>query len=195
MDNDSAKTIKDQWKVDPLEGVTLNDVQKTIVDEALGNPGLTMEKVTNKRYVKLFEQFRKGRINEEVMDDLKDDKSIISWLEKNLEEYIDGLSDYGSGYYIIDKLSKLLVIVGLKLGRDKKFLTDYIDDSKFLEDDSKTTYNEYDEGSVEGSISMNGTEIITYKCHSDGYGFGATIDPENFEKEIIDFIKTMKNPE
>jgi hypothetical protein len=37
MDNDSAKTIKDQWKVDPLEGVTLNDVQKTIVDEALGN--------------------------------------------------------------------------------------------------------------------------------------------------------------
>jgi len=37
MENDSAKTIKDQWKVDPLEGVTLNDVQQTIVDEALGN--------------------------------------------------------------------------------------------------------------------------------------------------------------
>ena len=37
MENDSAKTIKDQWKVDPLEGVTLNEVQKTIVDEALGN--------------------------------------------------------------------------------------------------------------------------------------------------------------
>jgi hypothetical protein len=37
MENDNAKTIKDQWKVDPLEGVTLNDVQQTIVDEALGN--------------------------------------------------------------------------------------------------------------------------------------------------------------
>ena len=37
MENDSAKTIKDQWGIDPLEGVTLNDVQKTIVDEALGN--------------------------------------------------------------------------------------------------------------------------------------------------------------
>jgi hypothetical protein len=36
MENDNAKTIKDQWKVDPLEGVTLNDVQKTIVDESLG---------------------------------------------------------------------------------------------------------------------------------------------------------------
>ena len=166
-----------------------------IIKKELVNPDLTMEKVTNKRWIKTFESFRMSRINEEVMDDLKDDKSIISWLEKNLEEYIDGLHDYGSGYNIIDKLSKLLVIVGLKLGRDKKFLTDYIDDSKFLEDDSKTSYNEYDEGSVEGSISMNGTEIITYKCHSDGYGFGATIDPNRFEKEIIDFIKAMKNPE
>ena len=35
--NDSAKTIKEQWGIDPLEGVTLNDVQQTIVDEALGN--------------------------------------------------------------------------------------------------------------------------------------------------------------
>jgi len=161
----------------------------------IGSKKPVVEKVTSKRWVKTFESFRMGRINEEVMDDLKDDKSIISWLEKNLEEYIDGLHDYGSGYNIIDKLSKLLVIVGLKLGRDKKFLTDYIDDSKFLEDDSKTIYNEYDEGSVEGSVSMNGTEIITYKCHSDGYGFGATIDSNRFEKEIIDFIKAMKNPE
>jgi hypothetical protein len=37
MENDSAKTIKDQWGIDPLEGVTLNEVQQTIVDEALGN--------------------------------------------------------------------------------------------------------------------------------------------------------------
>ena len=36
MEN-SAKTIKEQWGIDPLEGVTLNDVQQTIVDEALGN--------------------------------------------------------------------------------------------------------------------------------------------------------------
>ena len=35
MDN-SAKTIKEQWGIDPLEGVTLNDVQQTIVDESLG---------------------------------------------------------------------------------------------------------------------------------------------------------------
>ena len=37
MENDSAKTIKEQWGIDPLEGVTLNEVQQTIVDEALGN--------------------------------------------------------------------------------------------------------------------------------------------------------------
>ena len=36
MENDNAKTIKEQWNVDPLEGVSLNDVQQTIVDEALG---------------------------------------------------------------------------------------------------------------------------------------------------------------
>ena len=35
MENDSAKTIKDQWGIDPLEGVTLNEIQQTIVDEAL----------------------------------------------------------------------------------------------------------------------------------------------------------------
>ena len=37
MENDSAKTIKEQWGIDPLEGVTLSEVQQTIVDEALGN--------------------------------------------------------------------------------------------------------------------------------------------------------------
>jgi hypothetical protein len=36
MTND-PKTISEQWGVDPLEGVQLNDVQQTIVDEALGN--------------------------------------------------------------------------------------------------------------------------------------------------------------
>jgi len=35
MDN-NAKTIKEEWGIDPLEGVTLNDVQQTIVDESLG---------------------------------------------------------------------------------------------------------------------------------------------------------------
>ena len=35
MTND-PKTIKEEWIVDPLEGVTLNEVQQTLVDEALG---------------------------------------------------------------------------------------------------------------------------------------------------------------
>ncbi len=36
MAND-PKTIKEDWGVDPLEGVQLNEIQQTIVDEALGN--------------------------------------------------------------------------------------------------------------------------------------------------------------
>jgi len=36
MTND-PKTIVEQWGVDPLEGVQLNEIQQTIVDEALGN--------------------------------------------------------------------------------------------------------------------------------------------------------------
>lgn len=36
MAND-PKTIIEEWGVDPLEGVQLNEVQQTIVDEALGN--------------------------------------------------------------------------------------------------------------------------------------------------------------
>jgi hypothetical protein len=37
MLKDDAKTIKEQWGIDPLEGVQLNDVQQILVDEALGN--------------------------------------------------------------------------------------------------------------------------------------------------------------
>ena len=152
------------------------------------------------KYIKLFENFDesfiKDRINEEVLDDLKDDKSIIDWLEKNLEDYFDGLYDYGSGDNIIDKLGKLLVIVGLKLGIDKNFLTEYIvDDNYFLSDDYKTNRNEYGEGSVEGSISMGGIKIIDYTCGDDGYAFSASIDSKNFERAITDFIDNIKNKE
>ena len=36
MEKDNSKTIKEQWGIDPLEGVTLNESQQTIVDESLG---------------------------------------------------------------------------------------------------------------------------------------------------------------
>lgn len=60
MAND-PKTIKEDWGVDPLEGVQLNEVQQTIVDEALGNStSLRTEKeVSNdleNRYSGLFSQ-------------------------------------------------------------------------------------------------------------------------------------------
>jgi hypothetical protein len=37
MEKDNPKTIQEEWGIDPLEGVTLNEVQQTIVDESLGN--------------------------------------------------------------------------------------------------------------------------------------------------------------
>jgi len=60
MAND-PKTIKEDWGVDPLEGVQLNEVQQTIVDEALGNAtSLRTEKVVSSdlenRYSGLFSQ-------------------------------------------------------------------------------------------------------------------------------------------
>lgn len=60
MAND-PKTIKEDWGVDPLEGVQLNEVQQTIVDEALGNAtSLRTEKeVSNdleNKYSGLFSQ-------------------------------------------------------------------------------------------------------------------------------------------
>jgi hypothetical protein len=36
MKND-PKTIQEEWGLDPLEGVQLNEVQQTLVDESLGN--------------------------------------------------------------------------------------------------------------------------------------------------------------
>lgn len=37
MLKDDPKTIKEQWGIDPLEGVQLNDIQQTLLDESLGN--------------------------------------------------------------------------------------------------------------------------------------------------------------
>lgn len=37
MEKDNAKTIQEVWGIDPLEGVTLNEVQQILVDESLGN--------------------------------------------------------------------------------------------------------------------------------------------------------------
>lgn len=44
MAND-PKTIKEDWGVDPIEGVQLNEVQQTIVDEASQKDGLKHLKV------------------------------------------------------------------------------------------------------------------------------------------------------
>lgn len=59
MEKDNAKTIKEQWGIDPLEGVSLNEVQKIIVDEALGNAqSMRTEKQVNmdleNKYISLF---------------------------------------------------------------------------------------------------------------------------------------------
>ena len=60
MTND-PKTISEQWGVDPLEGVQLNEFQQTIVDEALGNAqSMRTEKIIGmdleNRYKGSFEQ-------------------------------------------------------------------------------------------------------------------------------------------
>lgn len=61
MTGDNSKSIKEDWGVDPLEGVVLNEVQQTIVSESLGEvESMRTEKVISmdleERYKGSFEQ-------------------------------------------------------------------------------------------------------------------------------------------
>jgi len=120
----------------------------------------------------------------EVLDDLKDAQTTATWLKSQLDTYIDNnLDGYGSGYRVQEQLEKLLKLV------TKKF---NIPENSFkIEDKYDTTYNDYDEGTTEGEIKLNGQPILTYSSHSDGYGFNADIDENTLKAELGKLIKPV----
>jgi hypothetical protein len=123
----------------------------------------------------------KNRPLREVLDDINDAQTAAALIKNQLDAYAEGRHDYGSGYQMEEKLEKLLKVVGKKLN---------IPETSFkIKDNYNTSYNEYDEGTTEGSITLNGHTVLTYSSHSDGYGFNAEVDERAIQAELAKLIK------
>jgi hypothetical protein len=125
----------------------------------------------NKLHKKLFE----------VLDDLKDAQTTATWIKTQLDDYIDEISDYGAGYKVEEKLQKILKLVATKFNIPE--------DSFKVDDKSNTSYNEYDESTVNGEIKLNGQTIVTYSSHGDGYGFHGDVNINTLKTELEKLIK------
>ncbi len=154
-----------------------------------GDPDIPRASEWNSKYAVIIPN-AKPRTNEvgfknrplrEVLDDIKDTQSAAAFIKNQLDAYAEQLSDYGSGYQMQDKLEKLLKVVGKKVN---------IPETSFkIKDNYNTSYNEYDEGTTEGSITLNGHPILTYRSHSDGYGFNAEVDEKAIQAKLAELIK------
>ena len=119
----------------------------------------------------------------EVLDDLKDAQTTTTWIKNQLDEYIDGLSDYGAGYKVEEKLQKILKLVATKFNIPE--------DSFEVEDKSNTSRNEYEESTVNGEIKLNGQTVVTYSSHGDGYGFRGDVNENALKAELGKLIQPV----
>jgi len=124
-----------------------------------------------------------GTALDEVLDNLKDAQTTVTWIKTQLDEYIDGISDYGAGYKVEEKLEKILKLVATKFKISE--------DSFKIEDKSNTSYNSYDEGTVNGEIKLNGQSIVKYSSHDDGYGFSGEVNENALKAELEKLIKPI----
>jgi hypothetical protein len=145
-----------------------------------GNPDIPRASEWGGKFAVIIPGGVKESLNE-VLDDLKDAQSSAEWLTTQLDTYIDNnLDGYGSGYKVEEQLEKLLKLISKKFN---------IPENSFKIDDKyNTNYNEYDEGTVEGEIKLNGQSILTYSSHADGYGFSANINKDTLKTELEKLI-------
>jgi hypothetical protein len=118
----------------------------------------------------------------EVLDDLKDAQSTAKWIKTQLDTYIyNQLDAYGSGYLVKQQLEKLLKLVSKKFN---------IPENSFKIDDKEdTSYNDYDEGTTEGEVKLNGQTVVTYSSGDDGYGFDGDVNENVLKTELGKLIQ------
>jgi hypothetical protein len=128
-------------------------------------------------------QENKGMLHE-VMDDITDANTATEWISGQLEEYMENsLDGYGMGYHVEERLDKLLGIISKKFNIPA--------DSFKVEYNYDTSYNEYNEGTIDGTVSLNGIKVVDYSSHNDGYGFRGEIDKNALKAELAKFIKPI----
>jgi len=130
------------------------------------------------KYLKTFESFK---VSEAVSEDdsekfIVTNETTVDELDTYLSEYVDDLYSYGAGYMIIDKVNFIIYNSLIAKGKSEAEAEKIADDftKRTMDDDSSTTYNEYEEGTTSGSVKYNSRDIFEFECHDDGYGFGGS---------------------
>lgn len=166
------------------QGYYFTTTSKEVIEMSKGS---VVERKLNKlKYLKTFESFKVFESNDEEFSVTS--KTAAYELEENLSEYVDGLSDYGAGYMIIDKIKSIVYnsLIDLKGEREAEKIAD--DFGEAMGEDSKTTYNEYDEGTISGSVKYKKEDIFEFRSHSDGYGFSGSFEALS---TLLDDIKAL----
>ena len=144
-------------------------------------------KINKLKYLKTFESFKVFESNDEEFSVTI--KTAAYELEEHLSEYVDGLSDYGTGYMIIDKIKSIVYnsLIDLKGEAEAEKIADKFTEA--MKEESKTTYNEYNEGSISGSVKYKSNDIFEFRSHSDGYGFSGSFVANKYGR--FDALSTL----
>jgi len=111
-------------------------------------------------------------LNEDVSID---EAGIVERLKNGLEELEETLEDYGMSYHIVEKIESIIEEIGKEQGLSEAD-AEKLAEKANIKDDYSTSYNEYDESTIEGNVSFNGKEIVSFSSHGDGYGFSYDSD-------------------
>lgn len=122
----------------------------------------------------------------EVLDSLNSERPAVTtaeWITKLLEKEIERRSDigYGSGRHLKDYLERALKLVSKKFNIPENSFK--IEDHYQMRDDG------YGDTSIEGTIKLNGYEIVIYSSHGDGYGFGGKVNEDYIRAVLSRFLK------
>lgn len=113
-----------------------------------------------------------------------DEAGIVERLKDGLEELEETLEDYGMSYHIVEKIESIIEEIGKEQGLSEAD-AEKLAEKANIKDDYNTSYNEYDESTIEGNVSFNGKEIVSFSSHGDGYGF-------SYESDInVDALKLI----
>ena len=166
-------------------GLYFTTTSKQVIEMSKGS--VVESKINKLKYLKTFESFKVFEsIDEEFSVTIK---TATYELEEHLSEYVDGLSDYGSGYMIIDKIKYIVYnsLIDLKGEAEAEKIADKFTEA--MKEESKTTYNEYDEGSISGSVKYKSNDIFEFRSHSDGYGFSGSFVANKYGR--FDALSTL----
>lgn len=125
------------------------------------------------------------------LKDINDTHHVSEWIKKEIESLVSRRGEALFGYNFEEKMQEI---------------TDYIAEKKDLSRDSmlkpqissecKTTYNEFNEGVINGTIKFMNEVICRYGSADDGWGAGIDEwDEDALEKAVEKYLAMLNEEE